>query len=298
MDSSTLSPPSASSVKPQKKTGKAQGQRVGDQPWLRRLLIGLVLLAVFLLLVMPLIAIFVQAFSAGWSGFWTNLTDHYTLHAIGLTLLVAALTVPINLVFGVLLAWLVTRFDFIGRKVLMTLIDIPFAVSPVVAGLIYLLLYGSQGWLGGWLMDHDLQIMFAWPGLVLVTVFITCPYVARELIPLMQQQGSSEEEAALSLGASGWQMFRRVTLPNIQWALLYGVILTNARAVGEFGSVSVVSGSIRGETNTLPLHVELLYQDYNLVGAFTSAALLACLALITLAAKAWLEQRQMKEVES
>lgn len=269
-------------------------QRIGDQPWLRRLLIGLAFLLVGILLVVPLIAIFAQALSAGLNIFWVNLSDNYTLHAIGLTLLVAALTVPLNLVFGVFLAWLVTRFEFPGRRILMTLIDIPFAVSPVVAGLMYLLLYGSNGWVGSWLMDHDLQLMFAWPGIVMVTVFITCPFVARELIPLMQQQGSSEEEAALSLGASGWQMFRRVTLPNIKWALLYGVVLTNARAVGEFGAVSVVSGNIRGETNTLPLHVELLYQDYNLVGAFTSATLLAALALLTLVVKTFLEWRQQQ----
>lgn len=269
-------------------------QRIGDQPWLRRLLILLALSFIGLLLVVPLVAIFAQAFSAGSGVFFNNLTDQYTLHAIGLTLLVAALTVPLNLVFGVFLAWVVTRFEFPGRKLLMTLIDIPFAVSPVVAGLMYLLLYGSNGWIGNWLMDQDVQLMFAWPGIVMVTVFITCPFVARELIPLMQQQGSSEEEAALSLGASGWQMFRRVTLPNIQWALLYGVVLTNARAVGEFGAVAVVSGNIRGETNTLPLHVELLYQDYNLVGAFTSASLLACLALLTLVVKTFLEWRQHK----
>lgn len=269
-------------------------QRIGDQPWLRRLLIGLAFLLVGALLVIPLIAIFSQALSAGLDIFWVNLSDKYTLHAIGLTLLVAALTVPLNLVFGVFLAWLVTRFEFPGRRILMTLIDIPFAVSPVVAGLMYLLLYGSNGWLGSWLMEHDLQLMFAWPGIVMVTVFITCPFVARELIPLMQQQGTSEEEAALSLGASGWQMFRRVTLPNIKWALLYGVVLTNARAVGEFGAVSVVSGNIRGETNTLPLHVELLYQDYNLVGAFTSATLLAGLALLTLVVKTFLEWRQQQ----
>jgi sulfate/thiosulfate transport system permease protein len=267
-------------------------QRIGDQPWLRRLLILLALGVITLLLLVPLLAIFAQALSAGSGVFFSNLTDQYTLHAIGLTLLVAALTVPLNLVFGVLLAWLVTRFEFPGRKLLMTLIDIPFAVSPVVAGLMYLLLYGSNGWIGSWLMDQDVQLMFAWPGIVMVTVFITCPFVARELIPLMQQQGSSEEEAALSLGASGWQMFRRVTLPNIQWALLYGVVLTNARAVGEFGAVAVVSGNIRGETNTLPLHVELLYQDYNLVGAFTSASLLASIALLTLVIKTFLEWRQ------
>ncbi len=244
-----------------------------------------------LFLLLPLIAIFAQAFAEGVAIFWNNLSDEYTLAAIGLTLLVTALTIPVNLVFGVFLAWLVTRFEFPGRRLLQTLIDIPFAVSPVVAGLVYLLLYGSSGWVGSWLDGYDIQLMFAWPGIVLVTIFVTCPFVARELIPLMQAQGALEEEAAVTLGASGWTIFRRVTLPNIKWALLYGVILTNARAVGEFGAVSVVSGSIRGETNTLPLHVELLYQDYNTVGAFTAAALLALIALFTLAAKAGLEWR-------
>lgn len=269
--------------------------RIGDQPWVKWGLITLALTVTTLLLVIPLVLIFVQAFSDGAQTFWDNLTDTYTLHAIGLTLFVAALTVPINLVFGVFLAWLVTRFEFPGRKVLITLIDIPFAVSPVVAGLLYLLLYGSNGWLGGWLMDKDVQLMFAWPGILMVTVFVTCPFVARELIPLMQQQGREEEEAGVVLGASGWQLFRKVTLPNIQWALLYGVVLTNARAVGEFGAVSVVSGNIRGETNTLPLHVELLYQDYNAVGAFTSASLLAGIALLTLLVKSFVEWRQSRQ---
>ncbi len=269
--------------------------RIGDQPWVKWGLITLALSVTILLLVIPLVLIFVEAFSEGAQTFWDNLTDTYTLNAIGLTLFVAALTVPINLVFGVFLAWLVTRFEFPGRKVLITLIDIPFAVSPVVAGLLYLLLYGSNGWLGGWLMDQDVQLMFAWPGIVLVTVFVTCPFVARELIPLMQQQGREEEEAGVVLGASGWKLFRKVTLPNIQWALLYGVILTNARAVGEFGAVSVVSGNIRGETNTLPLHVELLYQDYNAVGAFTSASLLAGIALLTLLVKGFVEWRQSRQ---
>ncbi|WP_022963994.1 sulfate/thiosulfate ABC transporter permease CysW [Halopseudomonas pelagia] len=269
--------------------------RIGDQPWVKWGLITLALTVTTLLLVMPLVLIFVQAFSGGAQTFWDNLTDTYTLHAIGLTLFVAALTVPINLVFGVFLAWLVTRFEFPGRKVLITLIDIPFAVSPVVAGLLYLLLYGSNGWLGGWLMNQDVQLMFAWPGILMVTVFVTCPFVARELIPLMQQQGREEEEAGVVLGASGWQLFRKVTLPNIQWALLYGVVLTNARAVGEFGAVSVVSGNIRGETNTLPLHVELLYQDYNAVGAFTSASLLAGIALLTLLVKSFVEWRQSRQ---
>jgi sulfate transport system permease protein len=269
--------------------------RIGDQPWVKWSLIALALTITTLLLVMPLVLIFVEAFSEGAQTFWDNLTDTYTLHAIGLTLFVAALTVPINLIFGVFLAWLVTRFEFPGRKVLITLIDIPFAVSPVVAGLLYLLLYGSNGWLGGWLLDQDVQLMFAWPGIVMVTVFVTCPFVARELIPLMQQQGREEEEAGVVLGASGWQLFRRVTLPNIQWALLYGVVLTNARAVGEFGAVSVVAGNIRGVTNTLPLHVELLYQDYNAVGAFTSASLLAGIALLTLLLKSFVEWRQSRQ---
>ncbi len=269
--------------------------RVGERPWTKWLLIGTALTLTLLILVIPLVLIFAQALSGGVGTAWENLTDEYTLHAIGLTLFVAALTVPINLVFGVFLAWLVTRFEFPGRKALITLIDIPFAVSPVVAGLLYLLLYGSNGWLGSWLADHDVQLMFAWPGIVMVTVFVTCPFVARELIPLMQQQGSEEEEAGVILGASGWQLFRRVTLPNIQWALIYGVVLTNARAVGEFGAVSVVAGNIRGQTNTLPLHVELLYQDYNVVGAFVSASLLAGIALLTLLIKGIVEWRQSSQ---
>lgn len=268
--------------------------KVGNSLWVRRSLIALALACVTLLLLLPLVSIFIQAFKSGAGVFISNITSSDGIHAIVLTLFVAGLTVPINMVFGVLLAWLVTRFDFIGRKLLMTLIDIPFAVSPVVAGLLYLLLYGSNGWIGSWLMDHDVQLMFSWPGIVMVTVFVTCPFVARELIPLMQQQGTSEEEAALSLGASGWQMFYKVTLPNIRWALFYGIVLTNARAVGEFGAVAVVSGNIRGETNTLPLHIELLYEDYNIVGAFASASLLAGIALVSLCLKAWLEWRQKK----
>lgn len=269
--------------------------RIGDQPWVKWSLVGLAVSLTLLLLVVPLVVIFAQAFAGGVDTYWRNLSDTYTLQAIGLTLFIAALTVPINLVFGVFLAWLVTRFDFPGRKALITLIDIPFAVSPVVAGLLYLLLYGSNGWLGGWLMDQDVQLMFAWPGILLVTVFVTCPFVARELIPLMQQQGREEEEAGVVLGASGWQLFRRITLPNIQWALLYGVVLTNARAVGEFGAVSVVSGNIRGETNTLPLHIELLYQDYNVVGAFASSSLLAGIAMLTLVVKSFVEWRQSRQ---
>ncbi|MBD3642517.1 MAG: sulfate ABC transporter permease subunit CysW [Marinobacter sp.] len=272
--------------------------RVADAPWLRRTLIGLALFITTVLLVIPLILIFAQALGSGWSTFAANLTDQYTLHAIGLTLFVAALTVPLNLVFGTALAWAVTRFRFPGRKLLITLIDIPFAVSPVVAGLLYLLLYGRNGWVGSWLANYDVQLMFSWPGIVMVTVFVTCPFVARELIPLMQQQGSEEEEAGVVLGASGWRMFRKITLPNIKWALIYGVVLTNARAVGEFGAVSVVSGNIRGQTNTLPLHVELLYQDYNVVGAFASASLLAGIAILTLAVKGFVEWRQSRTVST
>ncbi|ARS51548.1 MULTISPECIES: sulfate ABC transporter permease subunit CysW [Kushneria] len=264
-------------------------KRIGDGTATRVGLIGLAVVLTTLFLVIPLAGIFYQAFAEGLAPFWQNLTSSFTREAIGLTLLIALLTVPINLIFGIFLAWLVTRFAFPGRRLLQTLIDIPFAVSPVVAGLLYLLLYGRTGWLGSMLSEHDVQLMFAWPGMVLVTVFVTCPFVARELIPLMQAQGSAEEEAGVTLGASGWTLFRRITLPNIRWALVYGVILTNARAIGEFGAVSVVSGSIRGETINLPLQVELLYQDYNTVGAFTSAALLAALAIVTLIIKAVLE---------
>ncbi|WP_299259860.1 sulfate ABC transporter permease subunit CysW [uncultured Kushneria sp.] len=264
-------------------------KRIGDGAATRIGLIALAVILTTLFLVIPLAGIFYQAFAEGMAPFWQNLTSTFTREAIGLTLLIALLTVPVNLIFGIFLAWLVTRFAFPGRRILQTLIDIPFAVSPVVAGLLYLLLYGRTGWLGSLLSEQDVQLMFSWPGMVLVTVFVTCPFVARELIPLMQAQGSAEEEAGVTLGAGGWTLFRRITLPNIRWALVYGVILTNARAIGEFGAVSVVSGSIRGETINLPLQVELLYQDYNTVGAFTSAALLAALAIVTLMIKAVLE---------
>lgn len=272
-------------------------RRIGDAPLTRATLIVSATVLTALFLVVPLAGIFYQAFAQGLVPFWQNLTDYYTYQAISLTLLIALLTVPVNLIFGVMLAWLVTRFTFPGRRFLQTLIDIPFAVSPVVAGLLYLLLYGRTGWLGGWLSQFDMQLMFAWPGMVLVTIFVTCPFVARELIPLMQAQGSAEEEAAVTLGAKGWTLFRRVTLPNIRWALVYGVILTNARAIGEYGAVAVVSGTIRGETVTLPLQVELLYQDYNTVGAFTSAALLAAIAVVTLIAKGLLEWRTHRREE-
>lgn len=264
--------------------------------WGKWTLIAIGALFSFLLLVIPMVWIFITAFSKGIEVVGQNLLDPDMLHAIWLTVLVALITVPVNLVFGVVLAWLVTRFIFPGRQLLMTLIDIPFAVSPVVAGLMYLLFYGSNGVVGGWLDSHDIQLMFSWPGMVLVTIFVTCPFVVRELVPVMMSQGSQEDEAAVLLGASGWQMFRRVTLPNIRWALLYGVVLTNARAIGEFGAVSVVSGSIRGETYTLPLQVELLHQDYNTAGAFTAAALLTLMAIVTLFLKSGLQWRLARQV--
>ncbi|WP_156293030.1 sulfate/thiosulfate ABC transporter permease CysW [Serratia oryzae] len=263
--------------------------------WGKWALIVIGVLFSILLLVVPMVMIFIEAFSSGAGAVWQNLSNPDMLHAIWLTVLVALITVPVNLVFGTLLAWLVTRFTFPGRQLLLTLFDMPFAVSPVVAGLLYLLFYGTNGPLGGWLDAHNIQLMFAWPGMVLVTVFVTCPFVVRELVPLMLSQGSQEDEAAVLLGASGWQMFRRVTLPNIRWALLYGVVLTNARAIGEFGAVSVVSGSIRGETYTLPLQVELLHQDYNTAGAFTAAALLTLMAIVTLFLKSGLQWRLARQ---
>ena len=269
--------------------------------WGKWLLIGIGVLVSSGLLVVPMVSIFWEALGQGIGKACSNLQDGDMLHAIWLTVLVALITVPVNLVFGTLLAWLVTRFTFPGRQLLLTLFDIPFAVSPVVAGLMYLLFWGVNGPAGGWLDAHNIQVMFAWPGMVLATIFVTCPFVVRELVPVMLSQGSHEDEAAVLLGASGWQMFRRVTLPNIRWALLYGVVLTNARAIGEFGAVSVVSGSIRGETYTLPLQVELLHQDYNTVGAFTAAALLTLMAIVTLFLKSvvqWrLEHQQKRQQE-
>ena len=268
--------------------------------WGKWVLIGVGALVSFLLLVVPMISIFWEALNQGIVASLSNLKDGDMLHAIWLTILVALITVPVNLVFGTLLAWLVTRFTFPGRQLLLTLFDIPFAVSPVVAGLMYLLFWGINGPAGGWLDAHNIQIMFSWPGMVLATIFVTCPFVVRELVPVMLSQGSNEDEAAVLLGASGWQMFRRVTLPNIRWALMYGVVLTNARAIGEFGAVSVVSGSIRGETYTLPLQVELLHQDYNTVGAFTAAALLTLMAILTLFLKSivqWRLEHQQKRLQ-
>ncbi len=268
--------------------------------WGKWLLIGIGVLVSLLLLVVPMISIFYEALKMGLGVAFQNLGDSDMLHAIWLTVLVALITVPVNLVFGTLLAWLVTRFNFPGRQLLLTLFDIPFAVSPVVAGLMYLLFWGVNGTAGSWLDAHNIQVMFAWPGMVLATVFVTCPFVVRELVPVMLSQGSNEDEAAVLLGASGWKMFWRVTLPNIRWALLYGLVLTNARAIGEFGAVSVVSGSIRGETYTLPLQVELLHQDYNTVGAFTAAGLLTLIAIVTLFLKSalqWRLERQDKRLE-
>ncbi len=262
------------------------------QHWHQWVLIGLGLGAVALMLLVPLALIFTRALSGGWAMLVDNLSQDYMQHAIGLTLLVAALTVPLNLCFGILLAWCVTHYDFRGRKLLTTLVDIPYAVSPVVAGLCYLVVYGLESALGQWFYDNDMQLMFAWPGIVMVTVFVTAPYVARILIPVMQSQGNDEETSALCLGANGWQIFRHITLPNIKWALLYGVVVTNARAVGEFGAVSVVSGTILNQTLTLPLLVDQLNNDYKPVAAFTAAALLACMALLTLLLKTYMEWRQ------
>lgn len=258
---------------------------------LQRGLIAISLGIVFLLLVLPLLLIVNQAFSQGFSGFWEALTDSDMGHAIRLTLLVAAISVPVNLVFGVLLAWCVTHYRFKGRQLLMTLIDIPYATSPVVAGLCYLVVYGAESYFGQWLSHYDIQLMFAWPGLVMVTMFVTSPFIARLLIPLMAEQGSDQEQAALTLGATGWQIFYHVTLPKIKWGLLYGVILSNARAIGEFGAVSVVSGAIRGQTLTLALLVEQLNDDHKVVGAFSAALLLASMAIITIALKAILESK-------
>jgi sulfate transport system permease protein len=245
-----------------------------------------------LLLLIPLGAVFVRGFEKGAAAWRAALVEPDARAAIRLTLLAAAVAVPINTGYGLAVAWLVTRFRFAGKNALVTLVDLPFSVSPVIAGMLFVLLFGSQGWFGPWLQAHDLKILFAVPGIILATVFVTSPLVARELLPLMQSQGSTEEEAALTLGATGWQMFRRVTLPKIRWALLFGVVLCNARAMGEFGAVSVVSGHIRGETNTLPLHIEILYNEYQFQAAFAAASLLTLLALVTLVVKAWVERHE------
>ena len=281
---------------PQAATASARGRLEGTRlppprGWQQWTLVGLGVALAILLLIVPLALIFVQALSGGWQLLLANLSEGYMQHALGLTLLATAVTVPINLVFGVLFAWLVTRYDFRGRKLLVTLIDIPYATSPVVAGLCYLVTYGGESVIGGWLSGHDVQLMFAWPGIIMVTIFVTSPYVARILIPLMQKQDGEEESAAMLLGANGRQIFWRVTLPNIKWALLYGVMITNARAVGEFGAVAVVSGTIMNQTLTLPLLVEQLNNDYKTAAAFTAASLLALMALLTLVLKTIMESK-------
>ncbi|HEY4068275.1 MAG TPA: sulfate ABC transporter permease subunit CysW [Burkholderiaceae bacterium] len=269
-----------------------------EPPWVRRTLIGLALAFLAFFLFIPLAAVFVEAFKKGVTVYLAAITEPDAVSAIGLTLTAAAISVPLNLVFGVAAAWSIAKFDFRGKDLLLTLIDLPFSVSPVIAGLIYVLIFGLQGWFGESLRDHDVKVIFAVPGIVLATVFVTFPFIARELIPLMQAQGQEQEEAARVLGASGWQMFRRVTLPNVKWALLYGVILCNARAMGEFGAVSVVSGHIRGETNTMPLHIEILYNEYQFAAAFAVASLLALLALVTLVLKYAVEQRVKQQKRS
>ncbi|MGN6498836.1 MAG: sulfate ABC transporter permease subunit CysW [Tsuneonella sp.] len=261
----------------------------GQSGALRRALIGAALMFIGFFLLLPLVAVFAQALAKGFATYGAALVEPDAISAIKLTLLVAAISVPLNVAFGLCAAWSVAKFDFRGKSVLLTLIDLPFSVSPVVAGLVYVLLFGAQGWFGPWLVDHGVRIIFAVPGIVLATILVTFPFVARELIPLMQEQGRADEEAALALGASGFMTFVRVTLPNIKWGLLYGVLLCNARAMGEFGAVSVVSGHLRGLTNTMPLHVEILYNEYNFVAAFAVASLLALLALVTLVLKTSLE---------
>lgn len=278
----------------------AKSRATSEPVWVRWTLIAATLLFLSLFLLMPLVAVFTEALSKGFDTYASALSDADALSAMKLTLIAALIAVPLNLVFGVAAAWAIAKFEFKGKSILITLIDLPFAVSPVIAGLIYVLVFGLQGWFGQWLSDHDLKVIFALPGIVLATIFVTVPFVARELIPLMQAQGKDEEEAALVLGASGWQILWRVTLPNIKWGLLYGVILTNARAMGEFGAVSVVSGHIRGMTNTLPLHVEILYNEYNYAAAFAVASVLALLALVTLVLKSiveWHAARSARAIE-
>jgi sulfate/thiosulfate transport system permease protein len=273
---------------------RAVTRATGEPPLVRWALTGVALLFLALVLLLPLVLVFVQALAKGLPAYWAAIREPDAISAAKLTVLIAGIAVPLNLVFGVAAAWCVAKFEFPGKHVLVTLIDLPFAVSPVISGLIFVLLFGAHGWFGPWLQDHDIKIIFAVPGMALATTFITAPFVARELIPLMQEQGSEEEEAAIVLGANGWQTFFRVTLPNIKWGLLYGLILCNARAMGEFGAVSVVSGHIRGETNTLPLHVEILYNEYAFAASFAVASVLTLLALVTLALKTLVEWQQRR----
>ena len=270
-----------------------------EAAWVRYTLIGISLVFLFLFLVLPLAAVFAEAFRKGFDAYWDALKEPDAWSAIRLTLITALIAVPLNLVFGIAAAWCIAKYEFKGKSVLTTLVDLPFSVSPVVAGLVYVLMFGAQGWFGPWLQEHDVKVIFAVPGIVLATIFVTFPFIARELIPLMQAQGNEEEQAAIVLGATGWQTFWYVTLPNIKWGLIYGVILCNARAMGEFGAVSVVSGHIRGQTNTMPLHVEILYNEYQSVAAFAVASLLALLALVTLIIKSvaeWRLEREMKAI--
>lgn len=267
-----------------------------EPAWVRNGLIGVALIFMFLFLVLPLAAVFTEALRKGWQAYWVALQEPDAWSAIRLTFITALIAVPLNLVFGIAAAWAIAKYEFTGKAFLTTLVDLPFSVSPVVAGLIYVLIFGAQGWFGPWLQEHDIKIIFAVPGIVLATMFVTIPFIARELIPLMQAQGNDEEQAAIVLGATGWQTFWYVTLPNIKWGLIYGVILCNARAMGEFGAVSVVSGHIRGQTNTMPLHVEILYNEYQSVAAFAVASLLALLAVATLVIKSVVEWRHAREL--
>ena len=276
----------------------ARSRATSEPLWVRWTLISIVLVFLTLFLIVPLAAVFTEALRKGFDTYITALVDPDALSSIKLTLIAAVIAVPLNLIFGVAAAWAIAKFEFRGKSVLITLIDLPFAVSPVIAGLIYVLIFGLQGWVGPTLLDHDVKVIFAIPGIVLATIFVTFPFVARELIPLMQAQGKEEEEAGLVLGASGWQILWRITLPNVKWGLLYGVILTNARAMGEFGAVSVVSGHIRGLTNTLPLHVEILYNEYNYAAAFAVASLLAILALVTLVLKSFVEWKVAHDAQN
>lgn len=299
MPSTTLPPtiaPADSGRKPAPTPGERVRQAVGEPLWVRRVLIAFAVLTLATILLVPLAAIFHQAFHKGWSGYWTAITSPDTLSAVRLTLLACAIAVPLNVVFGIAAAWCIAKFDFKGKNFLTTLIDLPFSISPVISGLVFVLLFGAQGVFGDFFIEHGIRILFAVPAIVLATVFVTFPFVARELIPVMQAQGTEEEEASITLGANGWQTFWRITLPNIKWGLLYGVVLCNARAMGEFGAVSVVSGHIRGETNTLPLHVEILYNEYDFTGAFAVASLLAFLAVVTLVAKKLLERGVRSEI--
>ena len=291
--SAVLNPSSTTAV-----TAKAQPAGTTEPAWVRWSLIALALCFMFLFLVLPLAAVFTEALRKGVDVYWQALQEPDAWSAIRLTFLTALIAVPLNLVFGVAAAWAIAKYEFPGKAFLTTLVDLPFSVSPVVAGLIYVLMFGAQGWFGPWLQAHDIQIIFAVPGIVLATVFVTFPFIARELIPLMQAQGNDEEQAAIVLGATGWQTFWHVTLPNIKWGLIYGVILCNARAMGEFGAVSVVSGHIRGQTNTMPLHVEILYNEYQSAAAFAVASLLALLALVTLAIKSTVEWRHARELKA